>query len=324
MKPKTKNEKNESTSLPDSDELALINRYSRKELSENDVYVFSVNLCDNEVDRDFECFSLSALTELAVLFEGKTGIFDHNAKSALQTARIFKAWVETDKTKKTANGENYSVLKARAYMMRTKENESLIDEIEGGIKKEVSVSCSVETAACSICGADMKSRKCEHIRGKSYSGSLCFAVLKNATDAYEWSFVAVPAQRAAGVTKSFTKEETDTDNTIEILKSANSSLTLSFEQVKALKEYLNLLEKSADDCKTYRADLLGEIEKFAHIVMPNINQKTFAKGFESMNIAELKELSKGLREQAGKIFPLEPQLKPFGEKKQADNAAFKI
>ncbi len=324
MKTETKREKNEYTAKIGKDELALINKYTRKTLSENDVYVFSVNLCDNEIDRDFECFSLSALTELAVLFEGKTGIFDHNAKSTLQTARIFKAWVETDKTKKTSRGENYSVLKARAYMIRTEENKSLIEEIEGGIKKEVSVSCSVESAVCSICGADMKSRNCEHIRGKTYSGSLCFAVLKNATDAYEWSFVAVPAQRAAGVTKNYIKEESDTENTIEIIKSADSSLSLSFEQVRVLKNYLNSLEKSAEDSRIYRSELLCEIDKYVGIVMPNINRQAFSKSFECMTVRELKELSKGLREQAGKILPLEPQLKPFGEKTKTDNTAFKI
>lgn len=319
-----KTEKENTASPVNEGELALINGYSRKKLSGNDVYVFSVNLCDNEVDRDFDCFSLSALNELAVLFEGKTGIFDHNAKSSLQTARIFKAWVETDKTKKTTLGENYSVLKARAYMIRTKENESLIEEIEGGIKKEVSVSCSLSKAVCSICGEDMRHGKCNHIRGKSYSGSLCFSVLKEATDAYEWSFVAVPAQRAAGVTKSFKKEEISTQDTLEIIKSANSPLNLSFEQVKTLKNRIAALEKGAEDSKLYRADLLSEIEKYAHIVMPTINQKAFAKGFENMNIHELKELSKGLREQAGKIFPPEPQLKPFCEKTKTDNTAFKI
>ncbi len=321
---KTKINEENTSSLVSEEELALINTYTRKELSKENVYVFSLNLCDNEVDRDFECFSLSALGELAVLFEGKTGIFDHNARSSLQTARIFKAWVETDKAKKTACGENYSVLKARAYMIRTKDNESLIEEIEGGIKKEVSVSCSVSDAVCSICGADMRKGKCEHIRGKSYSGSLCFAVLKNATDAYEWSFVAVPAQRAAGVTKSFKKEEFFTENTIEIIKSANSPLNLSSEQVETLKNYIASLEKQANETKLYRSELLFEIEKYAHIVMPDINRKTFAKGFENMDIGELKELSNGLKKQAGKAFPPEPQLKPFDEKKKTDNTAFKI
>ena len=103
---KTNKEEKPEALLSESEnaELALINRYTRKPLAKEDVYVFSVNLCDNDVDRDFECFSLSALNRLAVLFEGKTGIFDHNAKSTLQTARIFKAWVETDKIRECCHG----------------------------------------------------------------------------------------------------------------------------------------------------------------------------------------------------------------------------
>ena len=34
----------------------------------------------------------------------------------------------------------------------------------------------------------------------------CHVVLSDVTDAYEWSFVAVPAQREAGVTKQFGME----------------------------------------------------------------------------------------------------------------------
>jgi hypothetical protein len=39
-----------------------------------------------------------------------------------------------------------------------------------------------------------------------YGGKICHTVLDGITDAYEWSFVAVPAQRNAGVTKKFTSE----------------------------------------------------------------------------------------------------------------------
>ena len=47
------------------EELALINEYSRKELGEDDVYIFTLTLCDNEVDRDHERFPLKTLEELA-------------------------------------------------------------------------------------------------------------------------------------------------------------------------------------------------------------------------------------------------------------------
>ena len=42
-----------------------------------EVYTFSVRLCDNEIDRDGERFDEQTLRELAALFIGKSGIFDH-------------------------------------------------------------------------------------------------------------------------------------------------------------------------------------------------------------------------------------------------------
>ena len=59
---------------------------SRRALSAEEVYVFSVTLCDNEVDRDFERFSIPALQGLAPLFLGKSGIFDHDRKASGQSA----------------------------------------------------------------------------------------------------------------------------------------------------------------------------------------------------------------------------------------------
>ena len=45
----------------------------------------------------------------------------------------------------------------------TEKNAELIAEIEGGIKKEVSVGCSAAKRSCSICGKD--AGLCEHERG---------------------------------------------------------------------------------------------------------------------------------------------------------------
>ena len=44
---------------------------------------------------------------------------------------------------------------------------------------------------------------CQHRKGEVYDGKLCWWELEEAVDAYEWSFVAVPAQRDAGVIKGF-------------------------------------------------------------------------------------------------------------------------
>lgn len=178
--------------------LQQLNAFTRREHTEDEVYLFTVTLCDNEVDRDGERFSLKALSELEKLFVGKTGIFDHNAKGANQTARIFATELVEAPDITTTAGECYTTLKANAYMIRTASNADLIKEIDGGIKKEVSISCMAKSAKCSICGADAKKKPCSHIKGKTYNGKLCYIVLDEISDAYEWSFVAVPAQVKAG------------------------------------------------------------------------------------------------------------------------------
>ena len=316
--------KTERKNVCDENELALINKYTRTPFSCDEVYVFPVTLCDNEVDRDFEQFSVSSLKTLASLFEGKTGVFDHNAKSTLQTARIFKTFVEVDGLKKNSLGEPYAALKAKAYMVRTKENEGLIEEIEGGIKKEVSVNCSVSRVGCSICGADLRKDGCEHRKGKFYDGRLCFSVLNEPVDAYEWSFVAVPAQRAAGVTKSYIKEEATTESTIEKIKSAKSSLSLSESQVENLRDYLSRLESEKAETGAYRKILLEDIQKYSRIAMPKVDAKAFLSGCEKMSLKELAEFSREMKEQAKEFFPAEPQLRPCREKQKADYSAFQI
>ena len=124
-------------------QLEAINRFSRRALEADEVYVFSLLLCDNAVDRDGERFSSGALQKLASLFVGKTGIFNHDPKGQNQTARIFETAVETDDGRVVENGEPYRALRAWAYMVRCPKNEDLILEIDAGIKKEVSVGCAV-------------------------------------------------------------------------------------------------------------------------------------------------------------------------------------
>lgn len=187
-----------------NNQLEKINKLTRRPLTADEVYIFSVVLCDNETDRDCERFSDEALEQLRKLFIGKTGISDHDPKASNQNARIFDTELVTDNSRTTKNGAVYKYLKASVYMVRTDENRSLIAEIDGGIKKEVSISCSAARKVCSICGCDKTKTGCAHVKGKTYNGKLCHTILDNITDAYEWSFVAVPAQVSAGVTKKLT------------------------------------------------------------------------------------------------------------------------
>lgn len=172
--------------------LEKINCFTRNPLTAEQVYAFPVILCDNEIDRDNERFSIEALIKLAELFIGKTGIFDHDPKGKNQTARIFDTEIKFYADRVTSAGEPYTCLVGKAYMVRTSSSEDLIKEIEGGIKKEVSISCSVMHKYCSICRADRMDTACVHTKGQKYNDKVCTFILDEPTDAYEWSFVVPP------------------------------------------------------------------------------------------------------------------------------------
>lgn len=302
-------------------EMEHINAYSRKELCEDDVYIFTVTLCDNDIDRDFERFTKETLDGLCELFCGKAGIFDHNMRAEGQSARIFRTWVEEVPEKKTADGNSYFRLRARAYMVRTENNKALIDEIDGGIKKEVSVGCAVEKVTCSVCGADMKTHGCEHIKGRTYGDKLCFGILSEPYDAYEWSFVAVPSQREAGVTKAFASSEAQV---VSLVKNASQSVTLSDNQLVKLASYITDLEKTKADAEFLREKLLCEVRKCVLLAMPDVDAKSFVEGFKNMKAPELSSLCEQLKVQISKTKVPLVQLGTSNEKHTADNGAFRI
>lgn len=175
-------------------ELELINRYSLRPLKAEEVFIFRLAACNNQVDRDHEHFTDAALEGFAKLFPGKPALIDHLWSAKTQTARIYAAEVESDGDVKR--------LMLRCYMPRLETNADVIAAIESGILRECSVGVSVASAVCDICGTELTSGWCEHLRGKEYNGKLCTVSLDKAVDAYEVSFVAVPAQPEAGVTKS--------------------------------------------------------------------------------------------------------------------------
>ena len=122
-------------------------------------------------------------------------------------ARIYATeLLSSEKTNKS--GEPSAQLVAYCYMVKTASNADLIAEIKGGIKKEGSVGFRASSVICSICGTDNAKSYCRHFPGKSYQKEggpqPCIFTLASVSDAYEFSLVAVPAQKAAGVHKCYT------------------------------------------------------------------------------------------------------------------------
>lgn len=300
--------------LPGKEDMEAINRYTRRAYEPEEVYTFSLVLCDNEVDRDFERFSVESLEKLRELFLGKTCIFDHERKSANQTARIYHTQLEEKAGETTQAGEKLVQLAARAYLPRTQGNSETIELIESGILKEVSVSCSVKRGVCGICGKE----KCNHQKGKVYGGRLAHTVLTEPTDAYECSFVAVPAQRGAGVVKSAQVEKI-------LGQDVQADVMLSKAQVTEIGRRFRELSKKAGWGEKYRRELEQGVLKYSAIAQPDMPRHVMEAAVKGLDIEELAAMEKTYCRMAEKALPLRPQLMPRKEAGQGnDNRDFRI
>ncbi|MBQ3357026.1 MAG: hypothetical protein IJG45_07955 [Oscillospiraceae bacterium] len=292
-----------STGTPDAQQLKKINLYSKAALTAEQVYCFSVRLCDDQPDRDFERFDTDALPVLAELFRGKTGIVDHDWSAERQIARIFDTEVLCE------NGAHY--IRAWCYLLRTEKNADFIAQIEGGIKKEVSVGCAVQRTVCSVCGKPYGS--CEHRKGLTYDGQLCLAVLCDPADAYEFSFVAVPAQREAGVMK---KAEGGVCMTLQELVSKSGTPDLC--------DSLNALEREAQFGRDCRNAMLRETVSLGLLLDFGADEAILRKAFSALESAELSALKDAMAQKAAALFPPSAQLPANKNARGAMDAAYII
>lgn len=231
------------------DDLKKINKYTLSPVSADDVFVFKATMADNmQDDRNYMPFSLKALKDLKKLYPGKTMLKDHDRSADSQIARVYDTELIEHENKKNELGETYAELVAKIYMIKTDSNKDLIAEILGGIKKEVSTSCRPEKMVCSICGTDNMKKWCRHYPGQEYTiddGSAegvrkrCVMLLDGTKDAFELSFVAVPAQPRAGTHKSvgFTKP---------ILEDEEEDVTNDEPDTKSIKNEINNTKKDLE------------------------------------------------------------------------------
>ena len=268
--------------VPDAQQLEKINALAKGTLTAEQVYVFSVRLCDDQVDRDFERFDTEALPVLAKLFVGKSGIVDHKWSAGSQLARIFDTEILTE--------DGVTGIKAWAYIRRGGAGDEWIADIEAGIKKEVSVGCAMGRSVCSICGGDYGS--CGHRKGEYYEGQLCCAILRDPVDAYEFSFVAVPAQREAGVLKGMGRQR---------------CLKELAEEFGVQEEYRGLW-KLARMGQQYQKQLTDEVVRLGLMLGLKVAEPVLRSAAEKLSGAELVELRNALREQAAEKYPIQLQL----------------
>lgn len=243
-------------------DLKKINKYTLSPVSADDVFIFKASIADNEQDdRNYMPFNLKSLQDLKKLYPGKTMLKDHRRMADNQIARIYDTELVQDANKQTDLGELHTELIAKIYMIKTDSNKDLIAEIMGGIKKEVSTSTVPSKMICNICGTDNMKDYCRHWPGIEYtvedgsakgSKKRCKMLLSGAKEAYELSFVAVPAQPRAGTHKSigFSKPikdpEIDTKNTENEHKNKEMDARLLAQRVKNAESFFNVEKESEE------------------------------------------------------------------------------
>ena len=280
-------------------QMEAINAQAKAKLTAEQVYVFSLRLCDDQVDRDMERFDTAALPALAKLFIGKTGIVDHQWSAEKQVARIFETQV--------VRVDGVSYIKAWAYIRRGGDNDEIIADIEAGIKKEVSVGCAMGMAVCSVCGGEYGT--CGHCKGEHYDGQICCAVLKEPMDAYEFSFVAVPAQREAGVLKA--------------LGGRNRSLKELADQFGAQNEYRSLF-KEAQLGRQYRKELESQIVRLGLALELGIGADVLRNVAKTAAAEDLMAMKEALEGKLAELMPTVTQLGSGFAQEEAVESGFLI
>ena len=264
-------------------QMEAINAQAKGKLRPEDVYVFCVRLCDDQPDRDMDCFDTQALPMLARMFIGKTGVLDHQWRSDNQVARIFETQVVRDM--------GISYIKAWAYIRRGGHADELIADIEAGIKKEVSVGCAMASSTCSICGSEYGT--CGHRKGETYDGEVACAVLQEPMDAYEFSFVAVPAQRDAGVLKA--------------IGGGNRCLKELAEEFGAQAEY-RALYKQAQLGQRYEKELQDSVVRLGLSLELGVAEPVLRNLAKTAAAEDLLALKEALEARLNEMMPVTTQL----------------
>lgn len=197
----------DSKYISDND-MKQINKNTRKNFTRDDIYAFEITLCDSELDADYEAISKDCLYKLKDLSLGSSGFLTSDIM-----ARIFDTYIEKvfiSRSNSILAEETYK-LKAKAYVFKNAITEEELNHILN--HPEISVGFSVKRRVCSICGSSECSK---HIKGQKYVDEagikqLCYNLLNDPTDFYEWS--VVPKQQ-----ESKSNDNKPKENKVAIVK----------------------------------------------------------------------------------------------------------
>lgn len=166
------------------DRAAAVNRYALRALAPEEYAVFTLDLCNNQIDRHFSRFPEEELERINELAPGRPLMERHDLRGSLPRGRFFRSTLHRD-------GDRVSV-RPEVYVLRTAENEDFILNIEGGVYRETSIGFSFRMPECSVCGKDL--RTCDHVPGRTYGSDTCHFIMRDVLEVAEGSVVSAGSQ----------------------------------------------------------------------------------------------------------------------------------
>ena len=125
-----------------NEDLEIINRGTLRKFGAEDVYLFPVRMCDNEIDTSLEQMTPEALTSFAAIVNDYASrgnfvpiLHNHDWDSAEEIeANIYSAEVVTSTSEFNSVGEPLVYVAAKAYTIP--DNANFIKKIEAGLLKK--------------------------------------------------------------------------------------------------------------------------------------------------------------------------------------------
>lgn len=161
-----------------------INRYALRALAPEEYATFTLDLCNNQIDRHFSRFPEEELARINDLVPGRPLMERHDLRGTLPRGRFFRSALHRD-------GDIVSV-RPEVYVLRTDENQDFILNIEGGVYRETSIGFAFRMPECSVCGKDL--RTCDHVPGRTYGDAACHFIMRDVLEVAEGSVVSSGSQ----------------------------------------------------------------------------------------------------------------------------------
>ena len=174
--------------VPTNGQLEKINILAKRTLSKDEVFSFHTKMIGDALLEDrlmqlskplLDVFKNDARTGIAFMLDHPWAGF-MRPKPAYPYGRTYDATLK--KSDGTLEGENWALF-GDTYIVRGKEKDGvstdgIIADIEDGTLFDVSIGFGFKNSTCSICGHEYYSGDCEHWRGQTYEGKLCFIIGK--------------------------------------------------------------------------------------------------------------------------------------------------